>query len=110
MGPSKTSLSQKMKLSCLLVAVTFGQNVRQPRDTLSDTTGSILANLAEALGFTGDDAPPAPPAAENVQDSNQNIVGWVPHPDDNQGEHEGWLTAEEQAARQPEAEEAVEEE
>ena len=84
---------------------------------MSDTTGSILANLAEALGFTGDDAPPpppavsdAPPAAENVQDSNQNIVGWVPHPDDNQGEHEGWLTAEEQAAKQPEAEESVEEE
>merc|ERR1712187_82444 len=107
MGKQNFTLS-KMKLSCLLVAVTFGQNVRQPRDTLSDTTGSILANLAEALGFTGDDAPPPP--AENVQDSNQNIVGWVPHPDDNQGEHEGWLTAEEQAAKQPEAEEAVEEE
>ena len=83
---------------------------------MSDTGDSILSHLAEALGFA-DDAPPpppsvsdAPPAEENAQDSNQNIVGWVPHEGDNQVAHEGWLTAEEQAARQPQADEAVEEE
>ena len=83
---------------------------------MSETGDSILSHLAEALGFADDTPPPPPvvsdaaPAEENAQDSNQNIIGWVPHADDNQASHEGWLTAEEQAAKQPQAEEAVEEE